>query len=52
MEATMKQFIIMSAMILLGIFIFNLIAGDGDDSLLSAIERFFRHEIKTRAGTY
>ena len=46
----MKQFIVMSAMIMLGIFIFNLIAGNGDDSLLSELGVFFRNEINARAG--
>jgi len=46
----MKQFIVMSAMIVLGVFIFNLIAGDGDGSLINVLAGFFRHEIKTRAG--
>ena len=48
----MKQLIIMSAMILLGVFIYNLIAGPGDGSLMSGLAGFFRHEIVSRAGIY
>ena len=48
----MKQFIVMSAMIVLGIFIYNLIAGDGENSILSAIEASFRNQIASRAGAY
>ena len=48
----MKQFIIMSAMIMLGIFIYNLIAGSGEDSIINALERFFRQEIITRGTVY
>jgi len=48
----MKQFIIMSAMIMLGVFIFNLIAGSGDDSLLSVLEKLFRQEIAARGAGY
>ena len=48
----MKEFIIMSAMIALGIFIFNMIAGSGDDSVLTALSNFFRSEIEARAGVH
>ena len=48
----MKEFIVMSAMIMLGIFIFNMIAGSGDDSILTALSNFFRSEVETRAGRY
>ena len=48
----MKQFIVMSAMIVLGIFIYNLIAGDSDNSILSALEVSFRNQIESRAGAY
>ena len=48
----MKELIIMSAMIMLGIFLYNLIAGDGQDSLMNALARFFRSEIESRAGVY
>ena len=47
----MKEFIIMSAMIMLGIFIYNLIIGDGPDSVINVLERLFRSEINSRAGT-
>jgi len=46
----MKQFIIMSAMTALGIFIYNLIAGGGENSVLSELSGFFRHEIYFRTG--
>lgn len=45
----LKQFIIMSAMTMLGIFIYNLIAGSGDGSMLSALSGFFKGEIAARA---
>jgi len=48
----MKQFIVMSAMIILGVFIFNLIAGDDEGSIKSALERSFRHQIESRSGAY
>lgn len=47
----MKQFIIMSAMIMLGIFIYNLIAG-GEGSLMSELSWFFRNEVALRAGAH
>jgi len=46
----MKEFIVMSAMIMLGIFIYNLIAGGGDDSLINALSGFFRNEIERRGA--
>ena len=45
----MKEMIIMMAMVILGIFIFNLIAGSGDDSVLNVLADFFRREIEARA---
>jgi hypothetical protein len=48
----MKQIIIISAMILLGIFIYSLIAGDGDNSLINGLEKFWRAEIGHRANIY
>jgi len=42
----------MSAMTMLGIFIYNLIAGDGQDSLINVLERFFRSEIASKAGVF
>jgi len=46
----MKQFIIMSAMIMLGVFIFNLIAGSGEDSLINVLAGLFRQEINARGS--
>lgn len=41
----MKQYIILSSLILLGVFISGLIIGPGDDSILSSIADSFRDEI-------
>jgi len=48
----MKEFIIMSAMITLGVFIYNMIAGSGDDSILNALSNFFKSEIEARSGVH
>ena len=48
----MKEFIIMTAMVMLGVFIFNLIAGSGDDSIINALEKMFRHEIAARGAGF
>ena len=48
----MKQFIIMSAMIMLGVFLFNLIAGSGEGSLINELAGFFRHEIESKVGVH
>jgi len=48
----MKQFIVMCAMIMLGVYIYGLIAGNGEDSLINALERFFRYEINARGAAY
>ena len=48
----MKQFIVMSAMIALGVFIYNLIAGGGDSSIMSTLETSFRSQIELRPGAY
>ena len=42
----------MSAMIMLGVFIFNLIAGDSEGSMLNALAGLFRHEIETRGALF
>lgn len=42
----------MSAMIALGVFIYNMIAGDGEGSLMSALAGLFRSEIESRAGVF
>ena len=42
----MKQFIVLMAMIALGIFIYACVAGPGD-SILSALKGVWRHEILT-----
>ena len=48
----MKEFIVMSAMVMLGVFIYNMIAGGGDGSLINAVSGFFRSEIESRAGVH
>jgi C4-dicarboxylate transporter len=46
----MKQYIILIGMIALGIFIFRLIMGSGDASVMATLEGFFRSEIERSAG--
>lgn len=41
----MKQLIVLVAMITLGIFIFNLVAGPDDDSIKSNLERVWQNEL-------
>lgn len=41
----MKQLIVLVAMITLGIFIFNLVAGPDDDSIKSGLERVWQNEL-------
>lgn len=48
----MKQFIVMTAMIMLGVFMFNLIAGGGEGSMLNELAGFFRREIEAKAGVH
>ena len=45
----MKQFIVLMAMIALGLFLYSCIAGD-DGSILSALRGLWRHEVL--AGPY
>ena len=40
----MKQLIILTASVLLGIFLFNMIAGSSDDSMYSAAKRLWQQE--------
>lgn len=47
----MKQLIVLLAMIVLGIAIFNFIAGNGDDSIKTTAGDVFRQEIE-RQNTY
>ena len=42
----MKQYMVLVSLIALGVFIFNLVAGQGDDSILNALGDFFRGEIE------
>jgi len=45
----MKQLIVLLASVLLGIFIFNLIAGPGKSSIYSSVGRLWQQEIKTKS---
>jgi len=44
----MKQAIIMVAMIILGIFVFQMVAGDDETSIKSGISKAWEHEITER----
>ena len=46
----MKQMIIMLAMLLLGIAIYNLIAGEGQGSLLHTMGGIWQEEIRIRSS--
>ncbi|MDR2156322.1 MAG: hypothetical protein LBO81_00870 [Clostridiales Family XIII bacterium] len=46
----MKQYIVLIATVALGAFIFRLIMGPGEDSVLSMLERVFGAEIERRMG--
>jgi uncharacterized protein YxeA len=48
----MKQIIVMAAMIMLGAFIYNLIAGDGENSLINELGKVWKTEIAYRAGVH
>ncbi len=45
----MKQLIVMTASVLLGIFLFNLIAGGGDSSVYSSVKRLWAREIEVHS---
>jgi hypothetical protein len=45
----MKQFIVMSGMILLGVFIYQLILGPGEDSLFSFMAGFWGESLESRS---
>jgi hypothetical protein len=44
----MKQFIVLMAMTLLGIFIYGAIAGPGEDSMLASVKNAWSQEIDMR----
>ncbi len=44
----MKQYIVMISMIVLGIFMFNMVAGDDSHSLLSMTKNVWKTEIDER----
>ena len=46
----MKQLIVMMVMIVLGVAIFNLIAGDDDHSILNVMKGVWKEEIEIRTS--
>lgn len=44
----MKQFIVMMATIALGVVLYQLIAGEGPDSMVSALSEVWKQEIQSR----
>ncbi len=44
----MKQIIVLVAMIAIGIFIFQMVAGDGENSMKSTVKTVWQHEIKEK----
>jgi hypothetical protein len=46
----MKQLIVMAATVALGIVLFQLFAGDTDDSILSVLKNVWEQEIAIRSG--
>ena len=44
----MKELIVLVASIMLGLFLFNLIAGEGDDSMYSVVKDVWNREIRVR----
>ncbi|MDR0356884.1 MAG: hypothetical protein LBH63_00685 [Clostridiales Family XIII bacterium] len=46
----MKQYIVLIAMIALGVFLFRLIMGPDDGALMPTMEGFFRSEIERHGG--
>lgn len=44
----MKQLVVLVAMIALGTFIFNLVAGSGENSIKSGLERIWQKELSYR----
>ena len=47
----MKQMIILAATIMLGVFLFNLIAGPDEESIYSEVKNVWQHEIGARTMT-
>lgn len=45
----MKQFIVLSGMILLGVFIYQLILGPGEDSFINHLGRFWKEGLEARS---
>lgn len=46
----MKQFIVLTAMIALGLFLFQLILGPGDNSVLGIVKRLFEFSLTGSDG--
>lgn len=44
----MKQLIVLAASILLGLYLFHLIAGPGPDSIYGSVGNLWRQELQTR----
>lgn len=47
----MKQFIVLCSTIILGIAIFNMIAGPGDDTVMSTVSEVWQQGIEVRTDT-
>ncbi|MDO4553039.1 MAG: hypothetical protein Q4C22_05830 [Bacillota bacterium] len=46
----MKQIIVMGSMLLLGVAIYNLIAGNGEGSVMESVAGLWEREIALRSG--
>ena len=46
----MKQFIVLCSTILLGIVIYNMIMGPGEDSVINIVSEFWEHGIEVRTS--
>ena len=47
----MKQMIVLAATIMLGVFLYGLIAGPGEGSIYSEVKNVWQHEIDARTMT-
>ncbi len=47
----MKQYIVLVSMVALGVFIFNTIAGSGDDSIATAMKGLWQKGLEVRTYT-
>jgi len=46
----MKQFIVLAAMIILGLAMYNMISGTDEDSILSSVKKQWAREIELRSA--